>query len=520
MIFYNKASLKKGAEKCVAQGNLEKAVSLYQKILNREPHETDVLTVMGELQIRLGRKRDGLECLRQVAEVYQQGSEPSKAIIIFKKLSKHAPEDLDILTTLADLQLQGGQTYESVQTLTRAAQLAVRADAGKAIFFHERILKIDPENLDSLAALGELYTRQRMDAKAQDYNFRAGKKYFEKGNFAKSYLHLYAVVQQEPTNRAANLMILQTLIRLKSYDDALMHWQTMSRGDQENDLELLRYKADILMELDRREELKNLLHRMSFLVPDGYTVIFAYVDRVLATRNYPLVLELLELLDLSQYHSFSTKIQEVLNGILAEDENHTGALQKLTEFKVFIGDIHSVMSLYSKLYTLYLKNNELRKAIQLLEKWMNLDEENEWVRQEIRRLRLQLDEEAQQRTDLIRGKLEDISLPDVIQMLESARKTGTLQIRFADRLGRIFFQNGGMIHASFKESVGEEAILQLFRLQGGDFIFEPVLPPNLVQTITGSNTSVVLDVLRVMDEETHKLKKKQASDADEQPIED
>lgn len=517
MIFYNKARLKRGAEKCVAQGNLTKAVALYQKILSREPQETDILSLQGELKIRLGQKRDGLECLKQAAAAWRQANETAKAVTIFKKLLQYDPENQEVLMTISELHLQGGQFYDSVQALNKAAQLAAREDAGKAIFLYEKILKVDPENVDGMAALAELYTRQKMDAKAQEYHFKAGKKFFDKGNFVKSYLHLSNVTQHDPGNRAANMMILQTLIKLSDFDEALLHWQSMSRGDHETDMELLRYKADILMELNRRDDLKNHIRRMSLMVPDGYTVVFQQVDRAMAQKKYALSLELLDLLDMSQYHSFSTKIQEVLNNILAVDENHTGALQKLTEFKVFTGDLHGVQSQYSKLYNIYLKNRELRKAVELLEKWMNLDEENEWVRQEIRRLKLMLEEESQQKSDLIRGKLEEISLPDVIQMLESARKTGALQIRFADRVGKIYFQNGGMVHASFKEAVGQDAILHLFRLQGGDFVFEPGLPPNLVRSITDSNTSVVLDVLRTMDEETHKLKKEkgEASDLDD-----
>ena len=507
MFFYNKARLKRGAEKCVAQGNLTKAVTLYNKILSREPQEIDILSIQGELKIRLGQKQEGLECLKQAAAAYRQGNEPAKAITIFRKLLQHEPENQEVLMTVSELHLQAGQLYEAVQALNKTAQLAERDDPGKAIYLYEKVLKVDPENVDGMAALAELYTRQKMDAKAQEYHFKAGKKFFDKGNFVKSYMHLSTVTQRDPGNRAANMMILQTLIRLRDFDEALLHWQCMSRGDQETDPELLRYKADILMELDRRDELKNLIRRMSLMVPDGYTVVFQQVDRAMAQKKYALSLELLDLLDMSQYHSFSTKIQEVLNIILAEDENHTGALQKLTEFKVFTGDIHGVKSQYSKLYNLYLKNHEVRKAFELLEKWMNLDEENDWVRQEMRRLKLMIEEESQQKSDLIRGKLEEISLPDVIQMLESARKTGTLQIRFADRVGRIYFQNGGMMHASFKEAVGQDAILHLFQLQGGDFVFEPVLPAGLVRTINDPNMSVVLDAMRTIDEETNKLRK-------------
>src|SRR5512139_1899836 len=207
MFFYNKANLKRGAEKCVAQGNLTKAVTLYQKILSREPQEIDILSLQGELKIRLGQKQEGLECLKQAAAAYRQANEPAKAVTIFKKLLQYEPDNQDVLITIAELHLQGGQFYDSVQALNRAAKLAAREDTGKAIFLNEKILKVDPENVDGMAALAELYAKQKMDAKALEYHFKAGKKFFDKGNFVKSYMHLSMVTQHEPGNRPANLMI-------------------------------------------------------------------------------------------------------------------------------------------------------------------------------------------------------------------------------------------------------------------------------------------------------------------------
>ena len=195
MFFYNKNRLKKAAEKNVAQGNVEKAVAIYRKILVREPDETDVLVILGDLLPRLGRKDEGLESLRRAAGIFTAANETQKAISIYKKYIQYQPGDLDMLNSLAELLLKANNPAEAGRTLLQAAQLCAANDPSKAIFYFEKVLKNDPANLESLSTLGELYSKQKLMPKALEYNFLAGKKYFEKGQFANSYSHLAWVVR-------------------------------------------------------------------------------------------------------------------------------------------------------------------------------------------------------------------------------------------------------------------------------------------------------------------------------------
>lgn len=505
MLFYNKERLKQKAERSVAQGSLLKAAGHYRQIIKQEPEERDVLCMLGEVLIKLGKKAEGLDCLKKAARIFNQQNENLKAMSIWKKYLQHAGQDLDAISALAELYLQVNNPQEAAGCWVKASHICEKENTSGAIFYLEKAMKIDPENLDTLVALAELYSREKMTQRAQEYHFRAGKKLFERGDFARSYFHLYAVIQSEPDNRDANLMILDTLMKLKSYSDALIHLNGMGWANADRDDRLLSYRAEILLQLDRIDELKALLHKMSMLSRDGSRIIFEHAGKLKEMGRLARAVEVLELFDMSQFPSIGGRLQQLLQEILAEDENNSGALQKLIEYKVFMGDVHGVKSLYSRLYSLLLKTGDIQKGAQVLEKWLNLDEENDWIRQEMRRLKLLIEEKSQQKVELIRGKIEEIGLADVIQMLESARKTGALQIRFADLTGWIYFTQGNMIHASFKEVIGEDAIILLLKLTGGDFTFDPALPPNVIRTITGTNTQVVLDALRIIDEETQRI---------------
>ncbi len=506
MLFYDRDALMESAARCVAKGKLEKAIGKYRKILTREPEDKDALGLVGELLFQIGNKRLGFRCFEQAANLYLSAGETAKAVTMYNKMLRHDPDNDTLLATVSDIYQRDGKIREAVGILLNAAKRREKIEPSQAIFFYEKIIKLDPENLEAIENLADHYAKQKLLSKARDLHLTAGNLLFERKNYARACLHLYEVHQMEPANRDVAMTILNGLMKLNSFEDAFLLLNSMAEDGGESDPQLLPYRLQILFELSRKDDLLGLLHKLFMIAPKGDEILFQFVDLATTRRNFGMAMDIIGLLDLSRYHEFGGRLTEALQRILAEDESNTQALQKLVEFKLFVGDLQAVLNLYPKLYELFLRQSEVRKAYHLLEKWLNLDEENEWIRHEMRRLKLALDEETYGKADLIRGKLEEIGLGDVIQMLESARKTGVLRIRFTDREGQIFFHDGAMFHANFKDKTGQGAIIELFKLVGGDFMFDPKLPPNPPETLRGSNTGIVLEALRIIDEEKARLR--------------
>ncbi|MBP7867218.1 MAG: DUF4388 domain-containing protein [Acidobacteria bacterium] len=513
MLFFDRDALMQSAAHCVAKGKLEKAVAKYRKILSRKPDDKEALGLAGDLLIQLGNKKVGFQCLDRAAALYLESGEWAKAITVYNKMLRHDPENETLMTTVADIYQQKEKTREAVEVLLKAAKVKSKTDPSKAIYFLERVTRLAPDNLEALEILADHYDKQKLTGRARDCHLAAGKKYFERGEFARCCLHLYEIIQAEPDNREVSLIVLQALVKLGSHEDALVLLNSMGLGEEDPDPQLMPYRISLLFELEKKDELIGLLHKHFMISPKGDEILFQYVERAIQKKRYGLAMDMIGILDLSRYHEYGGKLTDILQRILAEDEGNTQALQKLAEFKMYVGDIQAVQGLYPKLYEMFVRQSENRKAYQLLEKWLNLDESNEWVRHEMRRLKLALDEESYGKMDLIRGKLEEIGLEDVIQMLESARKTGILRIRFADREGHVYFNDGNMFHAIFKEKIGQHAIIELKRLKGGDFMFDPKLPENPPETLRGSNMAIVLEALRVIDEEA--IREKDALGLDE-----
>jgi len=74
----------------------------------------------------------------------------------------------------------------------------------------------------------------------------------------------------------------------------------------------------------------------------------------------------------------------------------------------------------------------------------------------------------------LEGHLDDDSLPDVLQFLFTARKTGRVTIQNgARRTGRIYIESGNVVHAEHADRYGLEAFKRLCYATHGRFKFEP-----------------------------------------------
>jgi hypothetical protein len=108
-------------------------------------------------------------------------------------------------------------------------------------------------------------------------------------------------------------------------------------------------------------------------------------------------------------------------------------------------------------------------------------------------------------TKSITGDLADISIFDIVQILENSRMTGALVLRSRGHAGNVYFNDGQVVDATFGQKVGLEAFSELVEFGNGQFEFEKS-PNRFQQRIeASSNTSLILDVLREKDEARHGL---------------
>ena len=100
----------------------------------------------------------------------------------------------------------------------------------------------------------------------------------------------------------------------------------------------------------------------------------------------------------------------------------------------------------------------------------------------------------------VSGSLQEMALPDLIQMIANGRKNGILRVRNGASQGELMFQDGSIHDARFGELSRAEAVYELLRLTDGDFTLEPQTTP--VQDVIGIPTHhLLLEAMRRLDED-------------------
>jgi len=100
------------------------------------------------------------------------------------------------------------------------------------------------------------------------------------------------------------------------------------------------------------------------------------------------------------------------------------------------------------------------------------------------------------------GDLSVVSVFDAVQVVENARLTGSLNINASEtETSRVLFNDGHIVGAEAAGQTAEAALRRVLEQTGGEFDFERAPQPFPVTIQAGSNTSLLLDTLRELDEE-------------------
>jgi Domain of unknown function (DUF4388) len=100
------------------------------------------------------------------------------------------------------------------------------------------------------------------------------------------------------------------------------------------------------------------------------------------------------------------------------------------------------------------------------------------------------------------GDLALISVFDAIQAIENSKLTGMLTLANSAQTGKVLFNDGQIVGAESGKLSAREAFRQIVEIQGGTFDFEKSVQTYPVTIESASNTSLILDSLREVDEES------------------
>ena len=99
------------------------------------------------------------------------------------------------------------------------------------------------------------------------------------------------------------------------------------------------------------------------------------------------------------------------------------------------------------------------------------------------------------------GDLSSISVFDAVQVIENARLNGVLTLSGKSHEGQVKFNDGRIVDASCGGESGDKAFQRVVEITNGTFEFQKTTEQFPIRIQALSNTNLILDTLRMLDEQ-------------------
>jgi pilus assembly protein FimV len=180
---FNKAKVLAAAEKYVMQGKIPAAIQEYQSVLEQEPRDLVILNTVGDLYLRVNKTAEALTYFYKLGEAYVEDGFVRNGIAVFKKITRSDPNAIDAVSRLADLYTLQGQLNEARGYLNQAVDLySQRGEHGKCVELFEKLLLMDPENVAAKQKLAAVYEQAGKKEDAAAMYFSAAEGFADRAN--------------------------------------------------------------------------------------------------------------------------------------------------------------------------------------------------------------------------------------------------------------------------------------------------------------------------------------------------
>jgi len=198
---YNKSKYVEAAQKLLNQGKVAQAIAEYQQILKYEPRDQVTLMTIGELYIRQGETFQAIEYFERLAQLFVSDGFLTKAIAVYKRISKLAPEEVRPLEKLADLYVQQGVMSEARPLFLQLAELHLKnGKQPEAVALLKKLLLAEPDNLRIQIRLADLYQAMGQPGEALEGYVSAAQRALARGDQAECERLADRALQLSPKN--------------------------------------------------------------------------------------------------------------------------------------------------------------------------------------------------------------------------------------------------------------------------------------------------------------------------------
>jgi tetratricopeptide (TPR) repeat protein len=290
---YNKSKYVEAAQKLLNQGKVAQAIAEYQNILKYEPRDQVTLMTIGELYIRQGETFQAIDYFERLAQIFVGDGFLTKAIAVYKRIAKLAPEEIRPLEKLADLYVQQGVMSEARPLFLQLAEIHLKNNRQpEAVSLLKKLLQAEPDNLRIQIRLADLYQAMGQTRDAIEAYVSASQRALARGDHGESEKLADKALKLEPGNQAA------VIVKARSHSSQGNVAKAAQLLEQATDLEKGGEQTELLLDLYLKnsdwDQASELAHRVFEADEKNFGPMQKVVESLLQSGNGEKAMEILE----------------------------------------------------------------------------------------------------------------------------------------------------------------------------------------------------------------------------------
>jgi tetratricopeptide (TPR) repeat protein len=389
---YNRSKHLEAAQRHLNQGKIAQAAQEYLQILKNEPKDQVTLMTVGDLYVRQGETFRALEYFERLAQIFLADGFLTKAIAIYKKIAKLAPEETRPVERLAELYVQQGILSEARPIYLQLADLHQRAGRQtQAAALLRKLLEAEPENMRVQSRFAELSMATGNTADAAAAFRTVSEQLRNRGDHADAVKYADRALKIDPNDTAAvNLKALALAARGQG-PAAISLLESIP--ELEKDSHAARLLLDLYLEASESARASALAHKIFACNPKDFSAAHHLASTLLEKDEGPGALALLDLIrramtDAGEHESLArtlTRAAEQMPGSveprqwLVDLYGHTSdsfrlpdALTNLAKVLEAAGAHKEALKAYEQLLDRSSENDSARRACQRLQKLLGV----------------------------------------------------------------------------------------------------------------------------------------------------
>src|SRR6266849_99413 len=370
---FNKQKVLSAAEKYVQQGKLQNAIAEYEKILKNDAKELTVTNTVGDLYSRLGEIDKATECFKSVGDAYANQGFTVKAIAMYKKISKLKPS-LEGVLKLAELYTQQGLFNDArAQYLQVAEEFLKSGELDNAVRIFQKILEMDPENMNMRIRLAEVYVRLGKKNDAWQIFSAAAETLRSKGNLPGAEEVLQRMLKLDPGNGYALLMQGRNLLEAGDAEAAIDSLQKVS--DLDSNPDGLRDLLKAYLKTGRLSDAGTLASKL-LTVHNDLASISTFADALMQAGQYENALQVYDQHSDRLLAEDSDKVLKNLHAVIGHVRDNPASLEKLLDLFQKAGESTHIGEVIELLAHASVQSGDLARARDLYQRLATMEPGN------------------------------------------------------------------------------------------------------------------------------------------------